>query len=86
MKRDQPDVVEFFDPEFYFHGNFIFSVSNEIFGRKVSTVFFSNSRGYGTEVLMGIEVGCTPYDCHTSRRNEYDLVYRGDISTGRLGE
>ena len=47
---------------------------------------FSNSRGYGTEVLMGIEVGCTPYDRHTSRRNEYNLVYRGDISTCRLGE
>ena len=47
---------------------------------------FSNSGGYGTEVLMGTEVSRTPYDCNTSRRNQYNFIYRGNLSTGRLGK
>ena len=35
---------------------------------------------------MGTEVGRTPYDCNTSRRNQYDFIYSGNLSTGRLGK
>ena len=47
---------------------------------------FSNSGGYGTEVLLGTEVGRTPHDCNTSRRNQYNFIYRGNLPKGRLGK
>ena len=47
---------------------------------------FSNSGGYGTEVLMGTKISRTPYDCNTSRRNQYNFIYRWNLPTGRLGK
>jgi len=35
---------------------------------------------------MGTKVGRTPHDCNTSRRNQYNFIYRGNLPTGRLGK
>ena len=49
-------------------------------------VLFSNRGGYGTEIFMGTEVSRTSYDSDTPRRNQYDFVYRRNISASCLGE
>ena len=35
---------------------------------------------------MGTKISRTPYDCNTSRRNQYNFIYRGNLPTGRLGK